>query len=110
MQIYTAMYGATYTDEKGRNWLATNYFPLAMQNDMLFEAMILHMYHQFPSNHKTAAPARGDFVSHRSSVLSKLHQRLSSKDSIDDTTIHTILSLMAADVCFDQPLLHWTAL
>ncbi len=77
-------------------------FPMALQSDMLFEALVLSMarYSQ-PTSKDALIPGGVHFAQLRSSVLGKLHRTLSMKEDIStsDTTIHTVICLIAADVC-----------
>ena len=92
---------ALYTDPTGKNWLMSTLFPMALQSDMLFEALILSMARYSQTSTKDALTPGGiQFASLRSSVLGKLHRTLSmDKDiSTSNVTIHTVICLIAADV------------
>jgi hypothetical protein len=97
------MNASLYTDSTGKNWLMDTLFPMAMQSDMLFEAMLLSMARYSNPYQEDSFTPGGLFFSHlRSGVLGKLHKRLSMEESVatSDLTIHTVICLIAADVCF----------
>ncbi|KAJ9608153.1 hypothetical protein H2200_007141 [Cladophialophora chaetospira] len=98
-QNYSAMNASLYTDEAG-NWLMNTLFPMALQSDMLFEALLLSMARYFsPTSKDALVPGGTHFVYLRSSVLGKLHRTLSLEEEVStsDTTIHTVICLIAAD-------------
>ncbi|OCT53302.1 hypothetical protein CLCR_09997 [Cladophialophora carrionii] len=98
-QNFSAMNASLYTDDAG-NWLLNTLFPMALQSDMLFQALILSMArYSHPASKGALVPGGAHFAHLRSSVLSKLHQALSMDKTIStsDTTIHTVLCLIAAD-------------
>jgi hypothetical protein len=89
-----------YTDNLG-NWLMTTLFPLALQSDMLFEALVLSMArYSHPASKNALVPGGAHFAQMRSNVLGKLHRTLSMGNEIStsDTTIHTVTCLISADV------------
>lgn len=97
------MNASLYTDEAGNNWLMNTLFPLALQSDMLCEALVLSMArYSLPTTKDALIPGGVHFSHLRSSVLAKLHRTLSMKKEIStsDTTIHTVICLIAADVSF----------
>ena len=99
-QNFSAMNASLYTDEAG-NWLMNTLFPMALQSDMLFEALVLSMARYFsPTSKDALVPGGTHFVHLRSSVLGKLHRTLSMEEGVStsDTTIHTVICLIAADV------------
>ncbi|EXJ63911.1 hypothetical protein A1O7_00246 [Cladophialophora yegresii CBS 114405] len=99
-QSFSAMNASLYTDDAG-NWLLKTLFPMALQSDMLFEALILSMArYSHPASKDALIPGGAHFAHLRSSVLSKLHRTLSmdTKISTSDTTIHTVICLIATDV------------
>jgi hypothetical protein len=94
------MNASLYTDEGG-NWLLNRLFPMALQSDMLFEALILSMARYSHTVGKEGLiPGGVHFSQLRSSVLGKLHRMLSmdTEISTSDLVIHTIICLIAADV------------
>ena|ERR1700742_668389 len=103
-QVYAKENASLYSDERG-NWLLRRFFPLALQSDMLFEAIILSMSRLHPATQSAVIPGGIHFAYYRTSVISKLHRRLMNKsEATDDITIHTIMSLISADVC---PVFHF---
>ncbi|OQV02734.1 Fungal specific transcription factor domain-containing protein [Cladophialophora immunda] len=100
LQDYATMNASLYSDESGRNWLTGTLFPLALRSDMLFEALILSMArYSHPAGANALVPGGVHFAHLRSSVLGKLHRTLSQDKEIStsDTTIHTVICLIAAD-------------
>ncbi|KAH0843504.1 hypothetical protein FOPE_08725 [Fonsecaea pedrosoi] len=100
LQDYAAMNASLYADDSGKNWLTGTLFPLALQSDMLFEALILSMArYTNPAGPNALVPGGVHFAHLRSSVLGKLHRTLSQSKEIStsDTTIHTVICLIAAD-------------
>ncbi|KIW73758.1 hypothetical protein PV04_01851 [Phialophora macrospora] len=98
-QTFSAMNASLYTDDAG-NWLLKTLFPMALQSDMLFQALILSMARfSHPASKDALIPGGVHFAHLRSSVLSKLHRTLSMDKAIStsDTTIHTVICLIAAD-------------
>ncbi|EXJ72921.1 uncharacterized protein A1O5_04070 [Cladophialophora psammophila CBS 110553] len=95
LQDYATMNASLYSDGAGKNWLTGTLFPLALQSDMLFEALILSMarYSQ-PASTNALVPGGVHFAHLRSSVLGKLHRTLSQDKEIStsDTTIHTFFA------------------
>ena len=99
-RTFSAMNASLYTDDAG-NWLTTTLFPLALQSDMLFEALVLSMArYSHPAGKDALIPGGIKFSEMRSNVLAKLHRTLSMEKDIStsDTTIHTVVCLIAADV------------
>jgi hypothetical protein len=99
-RTFSAMNASLYTDDAG-NWLLNTLFPMALQSDMLFQALILSMArYSHPASKDALIPGGSHFAHLRSSVLSKLHRTLSMDKEIStsDTTIHTVICLIAADV------------
>ncbi len=100
-QNFSAMNASLYTADGAGNWLMNTLFPMALQSDMLFEALILSMARYFtPTSKDALVPGGAQFVHLRSSVLGKLHRTLSMEEGVStsDTTIHTVICLISADV------------
>ncbi|ETI22463.1 hypothetical protein G647_06538 [Cladophialophora carrionii CBS 160.54] len=96
-RVYARDNASLYSDEKG-NWLLNRLFSLALQSDMLFEAIILSMSRLHPAGQSAIVPGGVRFSYYRTSVISKLHRRLAVKEkATDDITIHTIIALISAD-------------
>ena len=99
-QNFSAMNASLYSDKAG-NWLMNTLFPMALQSDMLFEALVLSMArYSHPAGKVALIPGGSYFAQLRSNVLGKLHRTLSMEKEIStsDTTIHTVICLIAADV------------
>ena len=76
-------------------------FPMALQSDMLFEALVLSMArYSVPARKDALVPGGIHFATLRSSVLGKLHGTLSKEKEVStsDITVHTVICLIAADV------------
>ncbi|KIY00344.1 uncharacterized protein Z520_04029 [Fonsecaea multimorphosa CBS 102226] len=100
LQDYATMNESIYSDESGRNWLTGTLFPLALQSDMLFAAVILSMArYSHVAGSNALVPGGVHFLHLRSSVLGRLHWTLSQDKEIStsDTTINTLICLIAAD-------------
>ncbi|OCT51555.1 hypothetical protein CLCR_08336 [Cladophialophora carrionii] len=96
-RVYARDNASLYSDDKG-NWLLNRLFSLALQSDMLFEAIILSMSRLHPAGQSAIVPGGVRFSYYRTSVISKLHRRLAIKEeATDDITIHTIIALISAD-------------
>jgi hypothetical protein len=90
-----------YRDSSGGNWLLSYLFRVALQADLLFESTVHFLWCQLPPGQLDSSQEEHDnvLISIRGSVMRKLHHRLTvPKLCSDDVTIHTVLSLMAADV------------
>jgi hypothetical protein len=100
-QVYAPVNAQNYRDSQGNNWLLSYYFRLSLQADLLFEANVLFIWAQLPPDRFSSSAEEHEraLISLRGNVIRKLHHRLSIPElSTDDTTIHTVLSLMAGDV------------
>ncbi|KAJ9609407.1 hypothetical protein H2200_005734 [Cladophialophora chaetospira] len=99
-QVYAPMNAQNYRDSEGGNWLLSHLFKVALQADLLFESTVLFVWCQLPASRLGSSQEEHErmLMSVRGSVMKKLHHRLTvPKLSSDDVTIHTVLSLMAAD-------------
>ena len=96
--VYALQNASLYSDDQG-NWLLRRLFSLALQSDMMFEALVLSMSRLHPASATAMVPGGLRFNQYRTSVLSKLHRRLANKEAAtDDVVLHTIMALISADV------------
>lgn len=106
IDYYTNYFGPT-TDlgiaarcQLGGRPMMTRNFPFVLQSDVAFEALVLFMIiHSGDSAFGSPEQRRRAIAVHRNNVLSKLNQRLADpRTCSDNISLHTILSLIAADV------------
>ena len=97
------MLSYVFMNEDGSNWLTTTFFPMTLQSDVLFEALVYFVLRNFASGHGYIPLPRGnvrsDYSLLRSNIISKLRQRfVLERESVDDITILTVLLVFAGEV------------
>jgi hypothetical protein len=100
-QYYAPMGGHTFKTSQGENWLLLYYFNLALQNDVLFEANVLHMASLIPADWLGLSREKYEesMLLQRGSVMRKLQERLAISDTrTTDATILAVTTLMVTDV------------
>lgn len=84
--------------------MMTQYLPFAMQSDIAFEGLVLTMIADSHDSTFGSAEQRQQAIEfHRNNLLVKLNQRLADPHMCyDDVSLHSILSLINAEVSFSS--------